>query len=163
MIIGLFQKKIPAGGFEDIHFWKKTSEIFSFITLIHWNSGQNKALPLRIQWNCVTNLRNFKAKNEDLWEFNMIFSWSIREIPLPLLLFQLTTGIFKWYFFNIHDAIFKLHALYICMYVYRYVYICMYMYIYVYIYMYVYIYIYILSFFWYFCFIISFIQIILWR
>ena len=74
-------EKIQTGGFK---------ENFRFVTLSYGNFGQNKTLPLQIPWNCVTPLGNSNTKNGDLWKFNVIFSWSIPEIPL---LFQLTTGI----------------------------------------------------------------------
>ena len=86
--------EIQAVGFDD--FFGKNM-VYHFILE---NSRQNKALSLQIPWNCVAHLGNSKAKNEDLWKFNVIFSSSILEIPL---LFQLTPGISTWYFFNIRE------------------------------------------------------------
>ena len=45
----------------------------------------------------VTPLGNSKVKNQDLWKFHMIFSWTPLEIPL---LFSLTPGISTCSFFN---------------------------------------------------------------
>ena len=104
-------------------FFLKNPRIFRFAILTSGNSGENKASPLEIPDNGATHLGNSKVKNQDPWKFQMIFSWSLLEIPLlfqshpqsnfslfllyrkdalgtKLLLFYLTSGIFTWYFFN---------------------------------------------------------------
>ena len=63
------------------------------------NSGQKKALPLQILWNCVTPRGKFKGKNEDLeygnspwyffdqsWKLHFFFSWSL-EYPHDMYIY----------------------------------------------------------------------------
>ena len=79
--------------FEDILCWKKYLKFLGLL-LCTWKLWTKQSFPLANSMNCVTPLGNSKAKNEDFWKFNMIFSWSFQEIPL---LFQLTPGISIWF------------------------------------------------------------------
>ena len=61
------------------------------------NFRENKTSSLDIPHSCVAHFGNSKAKYQDRWNFHMIFSRSLLEIPL---LFQLTCGISTCSFFN---------------------------------------------------------------
>ena len=62
-------------GVEDIYTFLKTPLEFLDLSLYTLRkSVENKLSPLEILQNCVTPLRNSKAKNQDPWKFHMIFS-----------------------------------------------------------------------------------------
>ena len=80
---GLFQKKNPNNGVEDILFWKPWS--FSLFYFNLGNSRQNKTQPLDIPRNCVRSLGNSNTKNRPLkfphyfflvtlWIFHFVFN-----------------------------------------------------------------------------------------
>ena len=101
-------KKNRKGRVEDILLWKPPWN-FSFFYLNPGNFRQNKVPPMEIPQNCVRCLGNFKAKNQELWEFHIIFPgrpWKFHfvfnqplEIPLVISLLPLEipwTCLFCW-------------------------------------------------------------------
>ena len=87
----LFQKKKPnrvcvwggEGRVWDILFLKKTLwNCFGFSLYLLEISGKTKLHPWKFgKIMYVTSLWNFKSKNQDLWKFHLIFSWSPLDVP----------------------------------------------------------------------------------
>lgn len=109
-------EKIQTEWFEDTRFWKKNMT-FLALSLCPWKFWTKQSFT-RIPWNCVSLFGSSKAKNEDLWKFNMSFFWSILEIPL---LYQSAPRISTWYFLNIpekfsyiYDIYMQIYMQYIC-------------------------------------------------
>ena len=68
------------GGWGHTNFWKKTPGISSFLTSpLEIADKTKQASPLEILQNGVRSLRNLKAKNQDSWEFYMIFLEFVRR------------------------------------------------------------------------------------
>ena len=96
-------EQIQGVGFEGILFCKKTLK-FLGLSIYPWKFWTKQSFILANTVKLYYTSWKFQGKNEDLQKFNMIFSQSILEIPL---LFQLTPGIYKWYF-SISMKIFSL-------------------------------------------------------
>ena len=76
-----YSKKTPNRWWLRTYSSKNTPGIFNFF-FTPGNSRENKTPPLENPQNCVTCPWNPKARNQNPWNFHIIFSWSPLEIPL---------------------------------------------------------------------------------
>ena len=81
--MGLFQKKTKQGREGWGHVFEKNPEIFHFFTLPLEISDKTKLHPWKFHKILLDSQIpwKFQAKNQDPWEFHIIFSWSPLEIP----------------------------------------------------------------------------------